>query len=180
MKKILLVFILLVSASFVFALDPLCPDLELYNGVEFFRPLAYDSELVTRTSYFLQTDIVPLYFNAGNAYFGTGLSLQYTSHSLAYRYSVTKAYGAIGPVIRFDWRFSRDFMLGLRTRLMYGSFKPASLDKFSSLEASLVTSFRLVRSSGFKLDLISPLTVVLRKDGYAIRAGVGLSARIGE
>lgn len=175
MKKGVLILILFAAVLPLFAVSMLIPGVEIHNGAEFFRPVAYDSELPFRTSYCLGADIVPLYFKSGSAYFGAGLSLETVSRSLEYGYPVTRAYRGIGALLKFDWRFSRNFMLGLKARLMFCAFRPVNAHAFASVEAELVPMFRLVHSDKFNLDLTVPVTAVMRKDGYALRAGVGVS-----
>ena len=163
---------IMISASPIFCLT-YSPRVEARIGAELYHSNLVSDTIPFRTSLNVSGDIVPLYFDSDNLGFGAGLTLSYTTRSLAFGYTIIKPYRALGPVISMDWHVSGIFSLGLRGRLMFCSMGPVYVDKFAAVEIELEPAFNVVRKNRFKLNILAPVTAVIRKDGYCLRFGAG-------
>ena len=174
MRRFVLILLILVAAIPLFATVSYIPKAEVRLGAEFYHSKLVSESIPFRTSLNVSGDIVPVAFRSGVFGFGAGLSLSYTTRSLAFGYSITKPYGALGPVVDLSWQMTRIFSLGLKARLMFCSFGPAFVDDFASVEAELEPAFCVYSHNRIHVNVLAPLTAVFRKDGFCLRAGAGI------
>jgi len=173
MKRISVVLLILITVFPVFCLT-YSPRAEIRLNAEFYHSKLVSESIPYRTSLNVNGDLVPVYFDSAKLGFGAGLSLSYTTRSLAFGYSIIKPYRALGPVVGLDWHVAGIFSLGLKGRLMFCTMGPVYVDKFAAVEAELEPSLKVVDKKGFNLSVLIPLTAVFRKDGYCLRAGAGV------
>lgn len=174
MKRSIVLFLFILVAIPAFCAVWYSPKAEAGIGAEFYHSSVAHEQIPFRTSFFVETDVLPANFDFGRVGAGAGISFSFTTRSLAYGHSIIKPYLAFGPVLGFDLHFSRVFTLGFKTRLMFSYMGPAYLDKFASVEVGIVPSFVVVSKNRFNLGILVPLTGVFRKDGFCLRAGVGV------
>lgn len=178
MKRSIVLILFILIAIPAFCAVSYSPKAEASIGAEFYHSSVAPEQIPFRTSLFVEADVLPANFNSVRIGFGAGISFSFTTRSLAYGHSIIKSYLAFGPVLGLDLHFSYAFSLGLKTRLMFSYMRPAHLDKFASVEVGLVPSLVLVSKNRFDLKIIVPLTGVFRKDGYCLRAGVGVGINL--
>ena len=174
MKRSIVLTLFILVAIPAFCAVWYTPKADVSIGSEFFHSAVAPEKIPFRTSFFVETDVLPANFDSGRIGFGAGISFTFTTRSLSYGYSIIKPYLAFGPVLGLDLHFSYKFSLGFKTRLMFSYMGPVYLDKFASVEVGIVPSFVLVSKNRFYLRIIVPLTEVFRKDGFCLRAGVGV------
>ena len=174
MRRLALFLLILIVAAPVFCAVSYTPKAEARVGAEFYHSKLVSETIPFRTSLNVSGDIVPLAFRSGSFSFGAGLSLSYTTRSLAFGQSITKPYKAIGPVVDFSLQMTKVFSLGVKARLMFCKMGPAYVDEFASVEAELEPAFCILSRNRFSLNVLVPLTAVFRKDGYCLRAGAGI------
>ena len=175
MKKLLVAVLLIICGFQLFAFSILVPTLDGQVSGDFYHPSVYKSELPYRTSLHVSGDLIALNFKAGVFNFGVGGSAGYTTKSLAYGKSIMKAYTAYGPMLGFNWNINNSFALGIKGRLLFCAFRPVGVDRFAVIECELVPRLKFHPAAKLNLDVIAPLTYVIRKDGHTLRAGVGVS-----
>ncbi len=177
MRRFTVVLLLLVIALPAFSLA-YSPRAEVRIDAEFYHSNLVSETIPYRTSFNVNGDVVPLYFDFDKAGFGAGLSISYTTRSLAFGYSIIKPYRAFGGMIGLDWHVSRIFSLCFKSRLMVCAIGPVYVDKFASIELELEPSIRVVQKKHMKVNVLVPVTAVLRKDGYCFRVGAGLGVSL--
>ena len=178
MKRVVILLSIILIVFPAFCAASYKPKAEVGFGAEFYHSSVAAESIHFRTSMYFGGDIVPVNFDTGRLGFGAGISLSYTTRSLAYGYTIIKPYFSFGPVLGIDLHFSRVFTMGFRTRLMFCYMGPVYVDKFVAIEVGLVPAFKLVSKNRFDLSILAPLTEVFRKDGYCLRFGVGAGITI--
>jgi len=175
MRRFALFLLVLVVATPVFCTVSYSPKAEARVGAEFYHSNLVNETIPFRTSLNISGDIVPAAVDIDGFSFGAGVSLAYTTRSLAFGYSIIKPYKAIGPVVDLSWQITYFFSLGLKARLLFCSMGPVYVDRFVSVEAEIEPAFNVFSYYGFDINVLVPLTAVFRKDGYCLRTGVGIS-----
>jgi len=177
MRRFTVVLLLFVIALPAFC-DKYSPRVEVKANADFYHSKLVSESIKYRTSFNVDGDILPLYFESSDLGYGAGISLAYTSRSLAFGSSILKPYRSIGAVIGMDWHAVGVFSIGLKARLMISTLGPVYVDKFAAVEVELEPSVRLVDKNRLKLNVLVPLTAVIRKDGYCLRAGLGFGVNM--
>ena len=172
MRRVWVVLLILLTAFPVFCLT-YSPRVEARLNAEFYHSSIVSESIPFRTSLNVNGDIVPLYFDSVYFGFGAGMTLSFTTRSLAFGHSIIKPYRALGAVIGVDWHVYDIFSLGLKSRLMFCTMGPVYVDKFAAVELELEPSFKVVDRNHFSVNVLVPLTAVFRKDGYCLRVGAG-------